>query len=341
MKLDTNQVHRAQIMPVDGSVSRPLWSVMIPTYNCADYLRQALTSVLAQDPGPETMQIQVVDDCSTQDDPESVVLELGKGRVEFYRQSHNQGYIKNFKTCLQRSRGHLIHLLHGDDYVLSNFYQKMQQGFDSNPMVGAAFCRHLYLDEVKQTRIPSAMEADKSGVLEDWLEKIAGGQRVATPSIVVRRAVYEKLGGFDDRFTCAGEDWEMWVRIAAHYPVWFEPEILAVYRVTRAGSLTASASRNFRLVQDMRYAVEIIETYLPEYLPQAKARQSLNKSRNMYALWSLEGAQTSLGQNNFEIASSQIKEALKCSRSASIWRTGFRLNMLLLWGKLRKFSTLW
>ena len=60
---------------------RPLWSVMIPAYNCASYLRQTLASVLAQDPGPEQMQIEVVDDGSTKDDPESVVRETGKGRV--------------------------------------------------------------------------------------------------------------------------------------------------------------------------------------------------------------------------------------------------------------------
>ena len=53
------------IAPVPEGVHRPKWSVMIPTFNCANYLRQTLESVLAQDPGPEQMQIEVVDDCST------------------------------------------------------------------------------------------------------------------------------------------------------------------------------------------------------------------------------------------------------------------------------------
>ncbi|HZY25562.1 MAG TPA: glycosyltransferase, partial [Bacteroidales bacterium] len=76
---------------------------MIPTYNCAHYLRETIASVLAQDPGPEIMQIEVVDDHSTRDDPEVVVKELAGDRVGFYRQSQNVGYIKNFETCLQRS----------------------------------------------------------------------------------------------------------------------------------------------------------------------------------------------------------------------------------------------
>jgi cellulose synthase/poly-beta-1,6-N-acetylglucosamine synthase-like glycosyltransferase len=43
-------LYRATIPPVPEGASRPLWSVMIPTYNCANYLRETLTSVLAQDP---------------------------------------------------------------------------------------------------------------------------------------------------------------------------------------------------------------------------------------------------------------------------------------------------
>lgn len=96
--------YRAKIPPVPEDIQRPMWSVMIPTYNCAQYLRKTLESVLAQDPGQERMQIEVVDDCSTEDDPQSVVDELGRGRVSFFRQSQNVGLVRNFETCLLRSK---------------------------------------------------------------------------------------------------------------------------------------------------------------------------------------------------------------------------------------------
>lgn len=75
--------YRATIPPVPDGTPRPLWSVMIPTYNCAKYLRETLASVLVQDPGPDVMQIEVVDDHSTKDDPEAVVKELAGDRYTY------------------------------------------------------------------------------------------------------------------------------------------------------------------------------------------------------------------------------------------------------------------
>ena len=53
--------------------ARPFWSIMIPVYNCAEYLRVTLASVLAQFPPEDDAQIEVIDDCSTRDDPAAVV----------------------------------------------------------------------------------------------------------------------------------------------------------------------------------------------------------------------------------------------------------------------------
>src|SRR5687768_5106714 len=130
LKLDPHHSYRAEIPPVPGGVARPFWSVMIPTYHCARFLRETLESVLAQAPGPEMMQIEVVDDGSMLDDPAAVVADVGGGRVSFYRQPQNVGHTKNFETCLKRARGQVIHLLHGDDYVRDGFYRKLQRAFE-------------------------------------------------------------------------------------------------------------------------------------------------------------------------------------------------------------------
>jgi glycosyltransferase involved in cell wall biosynthesis len=299
---------------------------MIPTYNCAGYLRETLASVLAQDPGPEIMQIEVIDDHSTRDDPASVVEELGRGRVGFYQQPQNVGYIKNFETCLQRSRGKLIHLLHGDDCVRDGFYRKMQRGFDENPEIGAAFCRHIYMDMQSHWSYISSLEQPESGILDKWLERIAVQQRIQTPSIVVRRDVYERLGGFDRRISCWGEDWEMWVRIAASYPVWYEVEPLALYRMSST-SLTGRSMLTGENIQDFRKAISIAK----QYFPSERADKLTKTVLKNYAFHALHYARELAEAGKPHAAMNQIREALRCCSSFKIVYYSLRLSIRVLY----------
>ena len=93
--------------------------VMIPIYNCReDYLRETLGSVLRQDPGVTDMQIEVLDNYSTIGDPEAVIREMGSGRIVVHRQTHNVGIAGN---CIERARGHWVHILHSDDTARPDF----------------------------------------------------------------------------------------------------------------------------------------------------------------------------------------------------------------------------
>lgn len=308
------------ILPVPDGTPRPLWSVIIPTYNCANYLRATLASVLAQDPGPDVMQIEVIDDHSTQDDPAAVVEELGHGRVVFYQQPKNVGNTRNYQTGLERSQGKLIHLLHGDDCVRDGFYRKMQRGFE-NPEVGAAFCRSILMDEHSHWQMIFPLEQPESGVLKNWLKRIAVEQRIFTPSIVVRRDVYEQIGIFNHSLLYL-EDWEMWVRIAAHYPVWYEVEPLALYRNRRPGSLSERAVYSSELFQEIRMAIKIAHSYLPNTIV---ASELSNKARENWAILALTTAREMIAQGNIVAAKAQIQEALKCSRSLRVIKSMIQL----------------
>ena len=137
-------------------------SVVIPTYNCNQYLAKTLESVLSQDLGPEFMEIEVVDDCSTES-PEFLIDEIGKGRVKFYKQPKNVGHVKNFETGIRRAKGDIVHLLHGDDYVLPGFYEEMLKMYQANPEIGACYCRHFFVDEDKLRVKMAERKANKSG----------------------------------------------------------------------------------------------------------------------------------------------------------------------------------
>jgi GT2 family glycosyltransferase len=316
---ETEKASRAVIAPIDGSEPRPRWSVMIPTYNCARYLRDTLVSVLSQDPGPELMQIEVIDDHSTSDDPQSVVEELGRGRVAFYRQPRNVGNVRNFDTCLRRARGELVHLLHGDDAVLPGFYAQLERAFTEHPQIGAAFCRHIFMDDDGHWQFISPLERRESGILENWLETVAVEGRLQTPSVVVRRSVYEHLGGFDARLTYT-EDWEMCVRIAAHYPVWYEVELLALYRMTSL-SHSKAGFRTGRGAQDLRRTILINRSSLPESRGETLTKQALQAN----ALAMIRRGHELIVLDDLEAARLWAREALITDRSPRVVRAALGL----------------
>ncbi len=272
--------HRPAIPPIASSLARPRWSVMIPTYECAHFLPEALQSVLNQDPGPDTMQIEVIDDAST-DDPAAVVAAIGRGRVGFHRQPENLGLHGNLTDCLKRARGEFIHLLHGDDQVLPDFYQAIERGF-VDPEVGAAFCRWQLIDERGKLLEQAEPLVQIAGSLPDAMALLASEQRIVSPSIAVRRSVWEELGGFDQRLSSA-EDWESWVRIASRHAIHYEPRVLASYRVHSA-SATARAMKDAREMRDTARAMAIFAPLLP---PDRRAA-ILRAAGRRYAARSIE-----------------------------------------------------
>jgi glycosyltransferase involved in cell wall biosynthesis len=310
MPASTPQQVRDPIPPVPAGLERPLWSVMIPTYNCAGYLGETLASVLAQDPGPERMQIEVVDDGSS-DDPEAVVEELGGGRVGFFRQPENVGHVANFTTCLSRARGHLVHLLHGDDAVRDGFYATMAPHFEEHPETGAAFCRHVYVDEDGHWLAIARLHQGEPGPFEQAADRILTLLPIQTPTMVVRREVYERLGGFDRRVPY-GEDLEMWVRIAGSFPIRYEPAPLALYR-GRSGSNSATSMQTGQNLRDALRAIDLALDSLP---PERRA-DVRRASRARCAGWALDSAAMLVEAGNRRGAVAQLREALRASPSVT------------------------
>ena len=285
---------------------------MIPVYNCAGYLRHALDRVLSQDPGAEYMQIEVIDDGSTDADVEAIVHAAGKGRVGYFRQRENVGSLRNFHTCLERSRGHLVHILHGDDMVRDGFYRKMDTLFERFPSIGAGFCRYAYIDETGATLHLHDAEMDHPGIPDNWLARLCERQRIQYVAMVVKREVYEHLGGFYG--VEYGEDWEMWVRIAANYEMGYTPEVLAEYRKHH----TSISGKSFVTGQNMA-SLEWVMREIQRHLPMQKRGSILAKSRNFYAHYGLRVANTLWGRfKDKRGASAQALAAWNMSRDAGL-----------------------
>ena len=281
----------------EGTSPRPFWSVMIPTYNPrADYLEETLKSVLQQDPGSEHMQIEVVDDCSKDGTASEITRRVGAGRVTFHAESENRGLVNTWNRCIERARGHWVHILHHDDIVLQGFYDRLYHGITCNPDVGMAFCRFAIIDANGHWKELGPLESATPGVLNDWLERVATGYHVECPAVVVKRATYERLGGFTAKLICF-LDLEMWVRIAARAPVYYEPQILAGFR-RHGDNVHLVQARTGANMQDMARAIRIWKKYLP-----ANSRRQLEKQADI----SLMLAQQFFSNDDVAACTSQLR----------------------------------
>jgi glycosyltransferase involved in cell wall biosynthesis len=270
-----------KIEPVKNGINRPLWSVVIPTFNCANFLRETLKSVLSQGYILSQMEIIVVDDCSTKDDPKSVVEEFKVGRISFYRQEHNVGKSQNYSKGLSMTTGYYIHLLHGDDSVNIGFYSKIETLLTKFPETSVAFCRCNYINSESSIVGETGLLLEQDGILEDFQDQITTWQLVQPPSIVFKRTVYETLGTYDLRLKYI-EDWEFYVRVAVFFKFAYTPKKLANYRVFAENSSSLSIKGGKR-VSTIAQVFSIIDDYLPHTV-RKKINHKRNRAASVYLL---------------------------------------------------------
>ena len=310
---ETVQVGEEQfpvIPPVSESLDkRPFWSVVIPAYQRPDYLLECLASVLSQWPGDSDMEILVVDDASTPPLCE-VVQAIGVGIVRYFRNPQNLGQQGTWNAGVILSRGLWVHLLHDDDYVLPGFYTRLQQSLKSCPnSVGAAFTGYANINDERQVIFSQQVYKESRGIAKDFLQKIGVANPLNPPAVVIRRSVYEELGGYHPELT-ATLDWELYKRVSTFYDWWYEPDILVHYRQHSKSMRTGLLVTGTR-TKSIRRSIEISETYLPHSL----VKEVTAKARQCYFEMCLEDIAVPLKAGNVDGALLMLREVLKINHS--------------------------
>jgi glycosyltransferase involved in cell wall biosynthesis len=263
-----------KINPIDISSPRPFWSVMIPTYNPQkDYLEQTLRSVLSQDPGPEQMQIEVVDDCSPKVDVAALVREIAGDRVKVSQTPKNLGLAGCWNSCIERSLGRWVHILHQDDYLLPGFYTKLKQAAEQHSEAALLATRSFFVDEDDvilgvTERLP---ELEKGG------HKVDGffySNPIMCPGIVVRRSFYETHGGFLAELVLT-LDAEMWARAIGLGGGVVTSEVLSYFRLSKR-SETGRLARTAEDLRDIERCNELFAGRYPDF------SQGIAKERLLY-----------------------------------------------------------
>ena len=298
------------IPPVPTGGKRPFWSVVIPVVNRPEFFPETLACVLAQWTGAEDMEIIVLDNGSNP--PQSEIPDaLGRGIVRYCRLSETIPLQENWNTAVSLCRGQWIHLLHNDDYVLPGFYDRFKASLENcADSVGGAFTGHKSITEDRQIiHTQDHNLGNYRGIVKGWIKEIGFVNSTSPPSMIIKRAAYEKLGGYrsDILFTC---DWELYKRNASFYDWWYEPGLLAHYR-RQTNSVTVAENMKGTSGFDHLKAIEISEAYLPPEL----CAEITAKSRINHFLWCIDRAKMPLRAGNFKAVINLLIAALKINGS--------------------------
>ena len=195
-----------------------LVSVVIPSYNHARFLPEAVATVFRQT-YPDS-EIVVVDDGST-DRTAEVVKEYP--RVRYLRQ-HRQGLSAARNAGLRACRGEYVVFLDADDRLLPNHFEVSMRAFRARPdaalvcgdfrLFGSEEQWHMHCCEPRPDHYASLLRCNFIG---------------AVHSVMFRRVVVDELGGFSPHLH-ACEDYELYFRIARTHPIYCHHELVAEYR---------------------------------------------------------------------------------------------------------------
>lgn len=289
----------------------PLVSVITPAYNCEATIAETITSVLAQT--FSDFELIIVDDGST-DSTAAIVHSFTDERIRYIHQINSERSIAR-NNGIENSNGKYIAFLDADDLWLPEKLQKQLPMLEKRPELGLVYSGLYYFD-------------DQTGERLDYFQKFLNFQRgdislalalgndfIQSPTPIVPKHVFERVGTFDPDLPPV-EDWDMWIRIAYHYPVDYIDEPLACYRVhanmTTWKNPTPSLYRSHLLLLDKTETL-LSKTYpnLEKAFRLRRARVHYNNCVAMFRDRQLEDGYSSLVKS-LQLNPLSIKSYLRC-----------------------------
>lgn len=222
-------------------MKQPLVSVILPIFNRADLLARSAGSVLAQT--YRNLELIIVDDASAED-IETAVLALDDPRVRYIRRECNGGPAAARNSGIEAATGEFVAFQDSDDEWLLDKLAQQITVLQENP--DTALCIGTVLRLIDGRLIVFSPGSDRPSLAD-----IASLQQGYTQALVVKRQVFQEIGGFDSRLWI-WEDWELLLRIAENYPVSSAINSLVI---TERGHDSVTRSKD-RFIQSAQYIIE-------------------------------------------------------------------------------------
>jgi len=227
----------------------PTVSVIIPTYNRAHLVGRAIQSVLEQT--YQDFELIVVDDGST-DNTKEVVKGFNDKRIKYILHEKNKGATAARNTGIKAARGEYIAFQDSDDEWLPVKLEKQMKVFEAaSPEVGVVYTGFWRIESNKKIYIPSEKVARKEGNIHAELLR---GNFVDTPTAVVKKDCFAKVGIFDERLPRL-QDWELFIRISKdyHFKCVDEPLLISYYQPHSISADQSALIRALKLILEKHF----------------------------------------------------------------------------------------
>lgn len=200
----------------------PLISVIIPSYNSARFVTEAVESALSQTYRP--IEVIVVDDGSTDETP--AIVAPFENRIRYIRQE-NRGLAGARNRGIQEARGEFIAFLDADDRWMPEKLGQQWKCFSDDPTVALVHTDALYWNEDAGEIMPQ--QGGRADYVGDCSTRLFVANRILASSVVVRRDCLERVGLFCENAPGV-EDLDLWLRIVRFYPFGYVDQPLVLYR---------------------------------------------------------------------------------------------------------------
>jgi glycosyltransferase involved in cell wall biosynthesis len=225
----------------------PFFSIIIPLYNKEKAIEKTLKSVFHQ--SFTDYEVLVINDGST-DESEVKVKCFSDERLRLIS-TENKGVSQARNLGIKLAKGKLIAFLDADDYWFTTHLESLYQLHQNFPEAGLLATNYQFYYSEKKIIQPIFDELPTKkwyGIVPDFFYSSMKFRIAWTSAVAVPKIVLDDVGNFDETITLgAGEDTDLWIRIALKYPVAFDHEVSAYYQMETENriSLRKTLERKF------------------------------------------------------------------------------------------------
>lgn len=285
------------------SGDKPRVSVITPTFNRADFIEQAVNSVLSQ--SYPNFELLIVDDGSTDDTRKRLATALDDPRVHYFYQP-NQGQSVARNLALSHASGDLICFLDSDNYWPENKLENQVIQLAERPEVDVAYGDIITVDEHGREISRKNMKR-YSGYIAKYMIR---DNCVSMNTAMARRSCFDQLGAMSGTRRVA-DDYDLWLRFSARFRFLYTPDFFAFYRVMR-DQISSDKTRRF----DSNW--QIINEFRRDF-PDAISKRDFDSG---FAAFHCRKARYLASKGARKEATREILEALKLEPAArSVWRS--------------------